>query len=201
MAHRGSVNLSIDYSLRCSSLAALARLFGLYYIRLIPHLIVALIYTLVSIVVGALNWMLTLLGAGFQEDFLEIQENTLRYLISIDACAKGVVEDAPIFAGRKSIDHSIQFEIVYPVVFSRFLALLRLSVIGILLAVLPHLILLVVLSLGGIFIFLIGIISVFAIKRWPNVLFDFMVRYYRYAASVFSFIFGLVDKYPSFKFE
>ncbi|MDY6968679.1 MAG: hypothetical protein SVR08_08510 [Spirochaetota bacterium] len=201
MTPAGTVNFSIDYSLKCSPLSALARLLGLYYIKLIPHLIVSLIYTLVSTIVGAINWLLVLLGAGFQEDFLEIQENTLRYLLSIDACAKGVVEDSPIFFGRKDIDHPIQFEIVYPVSFSKFLAFLRLTVIGILIAALPHMILLIILSLGGMFIYLMGIISVLVIKRWPKIFFDFMVRYYRYTASVLSYIFGLVDKYPSFKFE
>jgi hypothetical protein len=61
--------------------------------------------------------------------------------------------------------------------------------------------LLFLLSLGAIIITFIGIVSVISIKRWPNILFDFMVRYFRYYANIISYWIGLVDKYPTFRFE
>ena len=197
----GIINFSIDYSLKCSSIGAILRLLGLYLLRLIPHIVVSIIYSVLSIILGMMNWIVILITGDTEEDFLEIQENTLRYIISLGACAMDIIEEAPKFTGKKNIDYSLQFDIIYPARFSRFLSLLRLSVVGILIVALPHLILLTILSLGSILIYLSGLISIIFIKRWPNVLFDFMVRYLRYTVSVVSFLIGLADRYPSFRVE
>ena len=37
--------------------------------------------------------------------------------------------------------------------------------------------------------------------RWPSLTFDFMVRYLRYKANISAYVFGLIDTYPSFRFE
>jgi len=91
--------------------------------------------------------------------------------------------------------------VVYPVRHSRVLAFLRLTGVGIVIAALPHLLLLSLLSLGAWLITIAGLVSIIAVRKWPGVLFDFMRRYFNYAANVFSFVTGIVDKYPSFRFE
>ena len=195
----GVINFSIDYSLKFSPLGALLRLSGLYLIFLLPHLIVFLIYFILAFFLSMLNWIVIILTGDSVDDFILIQENTLRYMFSLGANAMDVVEDLPFFAGRKDIDYPLQFEITYPVRYSRGLSILRFSLVGIVIIALPHLILLTLLSIGSILICLAGLVSVVAIKRWPNILFDFMIRYFRYASSVFCFVFGLVDKYPTLK--
>jgi hypothetical protein len=134
-------------------------------------------------------------------DFGIIQEKTLRYLLSIGACSTNTIEEMPRFTGSRDIDHSLQMNIIYPARPSRLLAFLRLTGIGITVLAMPHLILLCLLSIGSSIISLIGLFSILATGRWPNILFDFMVRYYRYLAHVLSYLIGLVDHYPSFRFE
>ncbi|MCP4727907.1 MAG: hypothetical protein GY863_22905, partial [bacterium] len=197
----GVVNFSIDYSLKFSSIGALLRLSGLFLIGLMPHLIVSIIYSVLSIILGILNSAVISLTGESVEDFMEIQENTLRRLLSFGACLTDVVEDMPLFSGRKDIDYSLQFDVTYPVRRSRILALLRLSIAGILIVSLPHLIILLILTIGSIPICIAGIVSVVFKKIWPNILFDSMIKYFRYAAAIFSYIIGLVDNYPKFKFE
>jgi hypothetical protein len=51
------------------------------------------------------------------------------------------------------------------------------------------------------FMYIFGIFSVLITNRWPHILFDFMTRYYRYIARVLAFSIGVVDAYPSFKFD
>jgi hypothetical protein len=160
-----------------------------------------MLYSALSGVLGFFNWIIALFTGYTDEDFTEIQEKTLRYAVSIAACASDVVEEMPAFAGRKDIDYPLQLTVIYPIRYSRILALLRISVIGIYIIMLPHLLLLTLLTMGAWLIGLIGIMSILATKRWPNILFDFMVRYYNYISSVFAFISGIVDKYPSFRFE
>ncbi len=201
MVPHGSVNFSIDYSIRYSRMGAFFRLFGLFFIGLIPHYLVFFVYALLSLILGFLNHVVVIATRKNVEDFSEIHENTLRYLLSISASMTGVVEEMPIFAGRDNIDYPLQMKIIYPLRSSRVMAMLRLSGIGILAAVLPHLLVLSLMSIMAWFVYIIGIFSVVIFGRWPHILFDFMTRYYRYAARVLAFVIGIVDVYPRFSFE
>ncbi|MFH0974263.1 MAG: DUF4389 domain-containing protein [Spirochaetota bacterium] len=197
----GIINFSIDYSLKYSRIGAIFRLLCLYPIVLIPHFIVLFVYSVLSLLLSLFNWIIIAFSGTHEEDFTCIQENTIRYMLSLSACSIDAVEEIPKFAGRKDINYSLQYDATYPVRYSRLLAILRISVAGILLAALPHIIILAVLSIGTALICLIGIIAIIIRKRWPGVLFDFIVKYYRYMANVLSFITGVVDRYPRFKFE
>ncbi|MCU0843403.1 MAG: zinc-ribbon domain-containing protein [Spirochaetes bacterium] len=197
----GVINFSIDYSLTYSRLGAVLRLSGLYLLGLLPRLFVNMLYSAVSAILGLINTLLVLFRGYPDEDFLEVQENTLRGAISLAGCAFDVVEDMPGFTGRRNIDFALQLSVTYPVRYSRFLAFLRLTGIGIVLALLPHLVLVALLSLGALLIYFVGLVAILVTRRWPNVLFDFMVRYFNYMTNVSAFMTGLVDRYPSFRFE
>lgn len=198
---RGIINFSIDYSFNFSRLGGLFRLICLYPIVLIPHFIVLTLYSVLSTLLSFFNYIIILFSGVHEEDFTAVQENTIRYFLSLAACAADVVEDMPKFAGRKDIDYPLQMDATYPIRRSRILAFLRLTVVGILIAASPHLILLLVLSFGSMLIYLIGLISVIIRKKWPKILFDFIIKYYKYWASVLSYTTGVIDMYPSFKFE
>ncbi len=197
----GVVNFSIDYSLTHSRTGAALRLAGLFAIGLLPRFFVNLLYAAVSGVLGFVNTLLVLFRGYPEEDFLEVQENTLRGAVSLAACAFDVVEEMPGFTGRKNIDYALQLSVTYPVRYSRFVAFLRLTGVGIVLALLPHIVLLSLLTLGALLIYFVGLVAVLAFRKWPTILFDFMVRYFNYLTGVSAFMVGLVDRYPSFRFE
>jgi hypothetical protein len=196
---RGAVNFSIDYSIRYSWVGALLRLPGLFFLGMIPHFLSFFIYTILSVILGFLNYIVIIFTTKNVEDFSEIQVNTLRYFLSIHSSLIGIVEEMPVFAGRGDIDYPLQMRIIYPLRYSRILAGLRLSIIGIILATSPHLLILCLLSPLILLIYIIGIFSVLVLGRWPHGIFEFMTRYYRYIARVLAFIIGIVDVYPSFK--
>ncbi len=198
---RGTVSFSIDYSLKYSRIGALLRLTGIYMIGLIPHILINILYSVLSLILGFINYLLIVLTGESVEEYTEIQENTLRRLLSFGACYMDLVEEMPLYSGRKDIDYSLQFDVTYPFRYSRILAFLRLTVVGILLMTLPHIIIILILSLGCIPIFFAGIIFILIKRTWPNVLFDSMVKYFNYVSKVSSFIIGLVDEYPKFKLE
>ncbi len=198
---KGTINFSIDYSLSHSRLKALLRIISVYFIALIPHFITLLVYSMLSSILGFINWIIVLFSGQYIDDFINVQEKTIRYSLSLAACSTAVVDEMPVYTGNEDIDHALQFSVTYPSKPSRLLAFLRISVIGMYIILLPHFILLFLLSLGAIIITFIGIVSVISIKRWPNILFDFMVRYFRYYANIISYWIGLVDKYPTFRFE
>jgi hypothetical protein len=201
MVPRGAVNISIDYSLKYSRIGALLRLCGLFLIGLIPHYAVFFVYNMLSLILSGLNHLVVIATGKNVEDFSGIHENTLRYLLSISSSMIGIVEEMPVYAGRNNIDYPLQLRVVYPLRSSKLLAVLRLTGIGILLFSLPHLLILGLISLFIPLLFLVGMISVLATGGWPHLLFEFMTRYYRYSARVLAFNIGLVDVYPSFKFE
>ena len=196
----GSVSFSIDYSLKYSRLGALARLFLLFMVGMLPHFLVLLIYSLLSSILGFINHIVVISTKNSVEDFSEIIENTIRYSLAVNTSLIGIVEEMPIFAGKKDIDYAMQMNITYPLAYSRLLAALRLSGIGIFLMTLPHILILMVIGLAIPVFWLTGIISVLATARWPHFLFDILMRYYRYMARVMAFMTGLVDKYPPFTF-
>jgi len=198
---RGTTTLSIDFSLKYSRFEALLRLTGLYFLTLIPQFIVLIVYTVISIILGFINQVVILFTGHCVEDFSQITENTLRSLIYIKTNITGIVEDRPVFSGRPDINHQLQLSITYPVKYSMNIALLRLSIIGIIIFILPHLLILTFLTLAVPAAFIAGLIIVIATGRWPGILFTFLTKYFRYLTKVTAFAIGLNDEYPPFRFE
>ena len=130
-----------------------------------------------------------------------LQEQSLRYGLSIYASLLNVVEDKPPFTGKKSVDYQLQFSVLYPPKYSRVLAFLRLTGVGIMVLALPHLLLFAVLSVGMVLICFVSLLFTIIAGHWPSLTFDFMVRYLRYSANIAGYVYGLVDTYPSFRFE
>ena len=197
----GFINFSVDYAFHYSRVRSLLRLIGVYFITFIPHLIVYGIYSVIAGVTGAINWLMILFSGEREKDFSLLQEQSLRYGLSIFASLLNVVEEKPSFGGKKNIDYQMQFNVVYPPRYSRVLAFLRLTGVGILVLALPHLILFIVLSIGMLLICFLSLLFTIVAGHWPSLTFDFMVRYLRYSANIAGFVYGLVDTYPSFRFE
>ena len=198
---RGNTFFSIDFSLKYSRLGALLRLLGLYMLSMISHFIVFFIYSSVSAIVGFINQIVILSTGRCVEDFAILIENTMRYYFYIQTCMSGIVEDRPVYTGRETIDHPLQLNITYPLKYSKNLALLRLSIIGIMIITVPHMIIMSLLTLTIPVVYLAGIISVIITKRWPNILFIYITKYFRYMARISAFLTGLTDEYPTFRFD
>ena len=201
LPEKGSTSFSIDYSLRYSRSGAVLRLLGLYVLSLIPHFILILVYTILSAILGFINQIVILSTGRCVEDFSLITENTLRYFLYIKTNITGIVEDRPVYAGRENLSHQLQLNVTYPMKYSRNFAILRLSIIGICLITLPHFIVMSMLTVAVPFAYLAGIVMVILTGRWPNPLFIFLTRYFRYAARISSFLIGLTDEYPTFRFD
>jgi predicted Zn finger-like uncharacterized protein len=197
----GYINYSIDYSFHYSRIKAILRLFGIYFITFIPYLLMAFLYSLISGAVGFINKILILFSGEQERDFSLMQEKTIRYLSSLFAALLNVVEEKPSSSGKKNIDYQLQMHVVYPPQYSRILAFLRLSIIGIFLISLPHVLLLFVLTIGMSLISFVSLIYTIFAGRWPSLMFDFMVRYLRYWTTVTAYFGGLIDTYPSFRFD
>jgi len=197
---RRVTSFSIDLSLRYSRIRAILRLFSLYIISMIPHFIVLMIYSMLSSILGFINQLVIFTTGRCVDDFGRIIENTIRYGLYIETNLIGIVDDRPVYAGRKDIEHLLQFDVTFPSKYSKKMAILRLSIIGITIVTLPHIIIIALLSLTMPLCYLIGILSVIITRRWPNILFKYVRGYFKYRAHTASFMLGLTDDYPPFRF-
>lgn len=223
---QGCINFSIDYSLSYSRIGAFIRLmiflistaslvfaikplpimwinyviwglFALTMTILIPHILVLFLYQTVSSILGFVNWIIILFSGSCEEDYLKMQEKTIRYSASLNMFITGAVEGWPPFAGNENIDYPLQLDATYPAQHSRLKAFLRLTYIGIFLSVLPQIIISLIFIPGVILVTFIGLFSALFKKRWPTALFDFIVRYHRYLVNIIAYVTGVVDKYPT----
>ena len=190
---------SIDFSLKYSRLQAFLRLIALYFISMIPHFIVLVIYSILSSILGLINQLVIFATGRCVEDFARIIENTLRYILYIHTNLIGIIDDRPVYAGRQHMDHPLLFNVTFPSEYSKKMAILRLSIIGITIFTLPHIIILTLLSLTMPICYLVGILSVIITRRWPNILFRYLSGYFKYLAKTCSFMLGLTDDYPPFR--
>ena len=197
----GYVNFSVDYTIRYSRFKALLKLLFIYNFSLIPHFISLMVYSPASVVINFINNIIVLFTGKGEKDYVMLSEKMLRYSCALSAVMSGIIEENPPFAGRNDVDYPLQFNIVRPENNSRVLAFLRLSVVGILAALLPHLIIFFIISVGASIFSFIGLISIIITGKYPNFLFDFLVRYFRYYTNIASYIAGSIDSYPSFRFD
>ncbi|MCL1911681.1 MAG: DUF4389 domain-containing protein [Leptospirales bacterium] len=198
---RGDLLFSMDYALEYSRPKAVLRLLApVFLLFMIPHLIVLSIYVVLSLILGSVNNIIALFTGKPVKDFLEIIGQAIRYFIAILASMAGITDEFPVFAGRKDINHSLQMDINYTGKASRFWAALRLSVAGILIASLPHLLACFIMCCLFPVLFLMNSLCVVFTGSLPYALLDIVTRIYRYTARVMAFIAGLTDKYPPFSF-
>ncbi len=201
VAGSGYINFSIDYTIKYSRLRALFKLSGLFTIALLPHFFVLFLYSMVSSICGLFNNLITLFNGETERDFTRFQEKTLRYATGVLASLLNVTEDRPPYAGKEDVDTELQLQAYPPIKYSRFLAFMRLSLVGILFLSLPHLIITAILTVALIPFTVIGLLSTLLFATWPSFLLDYTIRYLRYLVNVNAFITGIVDAYPSFRFD
>ncbi len=94
--------------------------------------------------------------------------------------------------------YPVDMVVEYPERSSRLLALAGLLVLLKLLLLLPHVVLLSILSMAAPIIALIGYLAVLVIGRYPRSLFDLQVGLLRWSTRVNAYFMSLTDRYPPF---
>jgi hypothetical protein len=101
-----------------------------------------------------------------------------------------------------SAAYPVNLEIPYPERSSRLWALgTILFLIPKIIALLPHLIVMYVLSYVLLIAVAIAHVAILFTGRFPRSFFNFIVGFYRWQVRVNSFLFGLTDAYPPFRLK
>ena len=95
-------------------------------------------------------------------------------------------------------DYPVRFEVDYPESSSKLLALLGVIFLGKIILLIPHIGILMVLSILSFIAYYIGYWAVLITGSYPRGLFDFVAGVQRWSTRTDSWINGLTDRYPPF---
>jgi hypothetical protein len=99
---------------------------------------------------------------------------------------------------KTTANYPVRLEVSYPERSSRLWSLAALFFFIKIIAIIPHAIILYILSFVTIVVFILSQLAILFTGRYPRFLFDFLVGIMRWQFRVNAFLFGLTDKYPPF---
>ena len=97
-----------------------------------------------------------------------------------------------------STSRSVRLEIDYPESGSRLLALCGILYVIKALILLPVIIVMYIMEIAFMIVVIIGLFAVLFTGKYPRGLFDFNVRFLRWAMQVMVYFWSMSDKYPPF---
>ena len=193
------VDFQVEYGdgKRSRGLALLALLYPLKILLLIPHLIVVVVLSIVSGLATYIGYWVTAFTGKLPSGFFKLIKNVMDWSNRTTAWLLGLTDEYPPFA-MEAPDYPARLTVEEPESNSRGLAVLGILYYLKVLALLPHLIVLLFVAIA---FFVVWIISIFAILftgSLPKGMFDFMAGFTRWNARVNAWLAGLVDEYPPF---
>ncbi|HEX4489572.1 MAG TPA: DUF4389 domain-containing protein [Acidimicrobiia bacterium] len=167
----------------------------------IPHLIVLYVLQFVSEVVGFVSWLLILFTGKLPEGLAGVQAMYIRYTVRTYTYVLFMREEYPPFSFETSAadpgdDPRVRVDFL-PQLTDRN----RLTVFFRIILVIPHLIVLAILAIGGWIAAVIAFFAVLFTGRWPEGLRDFIVKLMRWSVRVQSYFLLLNDVYPPFELD
>jgi hypothetical protein len=165
----------------------------------IPHLVVLYVLQIVSQVVGFVSWILVVFTGKLPDGLAGVQAMYLRYTIHTYTYVLFMREDYPPFAfdttaADPGTDPQVRVDFV-----PRLDGRNRLTAFFRIILVIPHLIVLALLAIGGWVAMVIAFFAVLFTGRWPEGLRDFVLKVMRWSLRVQAYFLLLTDEYPPFE--
>lgn len=173
----------------------LRSLFGFIYIAL-PHMFLLLFVSIASQVLGFIAFWAILFTGRYPQSWFEFQVKVMRWNLRVNSRLYNLSDGYPAFGLNASDDYTT-FDVTYPEHVSRGLTLLR-TFFGLFYVILPHGIILSLLSIGVTFVMFIAWWAVLFTGKYPKSMFDFQVEYLRWSQRVNLYMANMTDTYPPF---
>ena len=172
-----------------------------HWLLAIPHFVVLYALSIVSEVVALISWFAILFTGRLPEGLAGVQALYLRYTNRTYAYASFMVEPYPPFAfGTRGADPGD-----YPGVRTDLVPALedrnRLTTFFRLILVIPHLIVVAVLSIVAYVVLIIAFFAVLFTGSWPEGLRTFVVGVLRWSTRMNAYFLLLTDEYPPFSLD
>ncbi len=196
----GALTLSARPKETYSRLNFVLRLFGVYYIFYIAHLILNVGYGVAALVVTMLNLVLAFITGTSQRGLTNFIASWMRWQFRLNLSLLGLTEDIPhVDIMKEAPDSLIQLDCPAGEL-SKSDCILRLSGVTMLLLV-PHIFVLYLLQIAMALAWIAGFFIVLFTGKWHSGIFDFVVGYLRWYYRVFAYAFGLSTTYPPFSMK
>ena len=193
-------NVSVEYPESSSRLLAfLGFFFWLKMFALIPHIIVLTVLSLVAGFLATIGYLVVLFTGTYPRGLFDFQVGMSRWNFRINCWLIGLTDKYPPFSFQEG-DYPADVSIEYPESSSRLLAFLGLFFLK-MFVLIPHIIVLYILSIVSFIILNIGYLVVIFTGTYPRGLFDFMLGVGTWNYRVTAWYVGLVDKYPPFSLK
>lgn len=188
-------NLTFQHQEKSSRLWALLTILGIKCIVLIPHMIVLFLIQFALAFVSLIGIFAVLFTGKYPQSFENFVVGATRWQYRINAYFLCLTDKYPPFALKSIGDYPADLTFAHQEKSSRLWALLTiLGIKGIIL--IPHMIVLMVMTIIAMFVMLIGLFAVLFTGRYPQSLENYMVTLYRYVWRFQSYYLCLTDKYP-----
>lgn len=169
--------------------------FGAIYIA-IPHFIVLIFISLAGSVLNFLAWWAILFTGRYPQSWFEFQVKQMRWGLRVTSRLYNLSDGYPAF-GLNAADDRVTFEVEYPEHISRGLLLAR-TFFGWIYVLIPHGIILGLMSYAVFFILFLNWWIVLFTGKIPHSLFDFVLRFLRWSYRVQLYMSYMTDQYPPF---
>jgi hypothetical protein len=160
----------------------------------IPHFLILYALSIAWYVVTFIAFFAILFTKRYPEELFKFVTGVLRWQANVGAYTGLLRDDYPPFSWEPG-RYPVQLEIEYPQELSRGLIFVKW------LLAIPHLLLLLLLSIVEFFIYIIAFFAILFTKQFPEPLFRFVVGANRWSARVGAYVFLMTDQYPPFSME
>ena len=191
------VVFEVEYPESLSRLHLLLKTFLGWIYAGIPHGIILYFYSVAVSLVGLVAFVVILVKGSFPRSLFDITVGYLRWEARLNAYLFYMTDKYPPFSPDDAPDNPVRLYVEYAEQLSRPHAVLKFF-LGWLYAGIPHLL---ILTLFGIVLIVVGIFAWFAILftgRYPRGLFDLAVGYNRWSTRLQAYLGFMRDEYPPF---
>ncbi|MFZ2906505.1 MAG: DUF4389 domain-containing protein [Cyclobacteriaceae bacterium] len=172
--------------------------FGWIYIYF-PHFFVLIFMGLWGAILGFIAWWMILFTGRYPQSFFEYQVGLQRWQMRVNARYFNLTDGYPAF-GIDSKDEAITFDVPYPEKLSRGMLLVR-AFFGWLYVLIPHGIVLYLLTLAVLVVWFVGWWIILFTGQLPAGMHNFIVGYMRWTTRVNLYMGNMTDTYPPFSLD
>ncbi len=184
------VRFDVEYPERLSHWKPLVK-----WLLALPHYIVLYLLGIVSSVLVLIAFFAILFTKKWPRSMFDFTVQIQRWTANVFAYVMLLRDEYPPFTGEAG-RYPVTFEVDYDDNLSRWQIFLKW------LFAIPHLIVLVVLSIVVSILLIVAFFAILFTGRFPRGLFDFMVGTYRWYMRVYAYAFLLMtDRYPPFSLD
>jgi hypothetical protein len=172
--------------------------FGWIYIYL-PHSFILLFMGLWGTILGFISFWIILFTGRYPQSFFEFQVGLMRWQARVNARYFNLTDGYPAF-GIDSKDEAITLDIPYPENLSRGMLLVKFF-FGWLYVLIPHGIVLYLLTLAVMVVWFVGWWIILFTGQLPAGIHNFIVGYMRWSTRVNVYLANMTDTYPPFSLD